>query len=740
MHAFVRNFPEWTTGLMNRCLDAGYFPKSWKAAVVKIIQKPGRDDYTNLSSFRPIGLLPVFGKLLEKLFVRRLTFAAQTQHQWSNKQYGFRQQTSTVDALRTLMQKIADAKQRKQHVIGVSLDIKAAFDNAWWPALMERLRRTRCPGNVHRLISSYLDERTVNLDYADAHCSKSMTKGCVQGSVCGPTFWNLVLDELLCVQLPDGCHIQAYADDVMLLAEGNSVDEVEAAANAALEAIYEWGRSVKLTFSAAKTQAIAFTSKSKSASVSMDDHPIPFRPDIKLLGVILDANLNFIKHVRYVLQKVGRTFKLLCKYVRPTWGVHPENVEILWHHVIVPTITYASGIWGAAAERSSVQKMLRTFQRSFAIRCIRGFHTVSAVAASALAGFIPLHLKIKETYRIECVKASGRFEDLPDDVTLEQRVRPESLLHPSKRVTISSSSAETQTQADAAASETNIFTDGSKLESGDTGCAFVIFHPSGRQEPRKFRLEAACSVFQAELFALDAATQWTRKHAKSDVTVYSDSSSALSAIKDRSNTNPLVASIHRSLSETSGRINVRFVWVRAHIGIIGNEAADAAAKEAATQKRGKVYTCFPLSYAKHFIRTQSLDAWQQEYSSAETGSTTRLFFPTIDSISKFRSSVAASFEMTQILTGHGFHRQYLHRFKIASTDACPCQPDAVQDVHHLLTSCNRFYPRTQDFAAKCAAEDVDVWDLAAVSTRPWLLDAFVLLVNTIVGTLKSFNS
>ena len=390
---------------MNRCLDAGYFPKPWKAAVVKIIPKPGRDDYTSLSSFRPIGLLPVFGKLLEKLFVRRLTFAAQTQQLWSQQQYGFRQQMSTVDALRTLTQKIADAKQRKQHVIGVSLDIKAAFDNAWWPALHDRLRRTQCPTNVHRLITSYLAERTVSLDYADASASKSMTKGCVQGSVCGPTFWNLVLDELLGVQLPDGCHIQAYADDVMLLVEAKSVDAVEEAANAALDVVNKWGRSVKLTFSAAKTQAVAFTIKSKSASIVMDEQSVPFLPSIKLLGVVLDAQLNFIQHVRSVLQKVSRTFKLLCKYVRPTWGVHPENVEILWHHVIVPTITYASGIWGAAAERSSVQQMLRSFQRSFAIRCIRGFHTVSAVSASAIAGFLPLHLKIKETYRIECVQS-----------------------------------------------------------------------------------------------------------------------------------------------------------------------------------------------------------------------------------------------------------------------------------------------------------------------------------------------
>ena len=605
---------------------------------------------------------------------------------------------------------------------------------------MERLRRTQCPRNIHRLIHSYLDGRSVSLDFADARVTKRMTKGCIQGSVCGPTFWNLILDELLQLQLPTGCHVQAYADDVMLLVTAKTSDAVEAAANAALRMVDDWGRSVKLTFSAAKTAAITFTAKSKSAAIVMDGQDIAFRPDVKLLGVVLDERLSFNNHVKYIIAKVQRTYKMLCKFVRPTWGVHPENVEALYHHVIVPTVTYASGIWGAAAERKQVQQWLRTFQRTFAIRCIRGFHTVSATSALAIAGFMPLHLKIRETHRIENIKASGRFEPAPVEASLETRVRPEALLHPATRITITPEFAETQQKVDELSSSTNIYTDGSKLESGDVGCAFVIFHSSGRQEAHEFRLEACCSVFQAELYGLDAALQWVAQSAASDVTLFTDSLSSVHAIQDRSNHHPLVASIHRKLASLAGCINVRFVWVRAHVGIIGNEAADAAAKEAATLPDAAAYSAFAISYAKHIVRQEAMEAWEQEYASASTGSTTRSFFPTIASISKFRASVPASFELTQILSGHGFHKQYLHRFTLASSDACPCNPDAVQDVRHLLTDCNRFYVRTQEYAAACAAEDVDALDLAAIASHPNLLDAFMDVIIHIVRTLKSFNS
>lgn len=76
-----------------------------------------------------------------------------------------------------------------------------------------------------------------------------MTQGCVQGSICGPTFWNLILDELLEQRLPYGCHLQAYADDVMLLVEGKTASDIEERANDALAIIQAWGERVKLEFS-----------------------------------------------------------------------------------------------------------------------------------------------------------------------------------------------------------------------------------------------------------------------------------------------------------------------------------------------------------------------------------------------------------------------------------------------------------------------------------------------------------
>ncbi|GBP71964.1 Putative 115 kDa protein in type-1 retrotransposable element R1DM [Eumeta japonica] len=78
----------------------------------------------------------------------------------------------------------------------VSLDIEGAFDNAWWPALETQLRALGCPVNLHDLVRGYLRDREVAVKYAGGECRKGTSKGCIQGSIAGPTFWNLILDSL----------------------------------------------------------------------------------------------------------------------------------------------------------------------------------------------------------------------------------------------------------------------------------------------------------------------------------------------------------------------------------------------------------------------------------------------------------------------------------------------------------------------------------------------------------------
>ncbi|XP_060804988.1 uncharacterized protein LOC106141549 [Amyelois transitella] len=736
--------PDFLTALHNRCLQIGHFPKPWKRAVVKILPKPGKTDMDSLSSYRPIGLICVFGKILEKLIVKRIMYKAECENSLNTNQFGFREQTSTTDALGKALEVIRTAKSNGRQVVAVSLDIKAAFDNAWWPALFKRLQHIKCPKNIYHLIRNYVTDRIVTLNYADGEASKSMSKGCVQGSACGPVFWNLILDELLNIQLPEAAHIQAFADDVLLIVEGKTREEVETATGKCLDIIHSWGKRVKLQFGPEKTQAISFTAQTKQARITISNTVIPILKQIKLLGIIIDDKLNFIQHSKYIIGKATKIFKNLCKFVRPTWGVHSENVECIYRQVITPIITYAAGIWGTAIKFYSVRQALRAFQRAFAIRAIRGFHTISAVAAEALAQFPPLHLVIKEAYEVHNIKTTGTFEDLPQDIKLHRRVPIKDLLHPAKRISISF--AETTTQIDTNdlinPDAPNIFTDGSKKEDGQAGASFVVMKEDQQPVIKKFKLCRTASVFMCELFAIAEALKWLKNSNRNfaEALIFSDSQSSLKAIQDRSNTDPLVNQIHHLISFLSSiHITVKFIWSKAHAGIVGNEIADVAAKEAAEKKTATLLNHFPLSHAKRLLRQRTLDAWQSEYEAAPQGAITKSFFSSIHAIAEFRKFVKISFTITQILTGHGYHKSYLHKYKITEDDRCPCDDETPQDVHHLLEHCPIFYSSREKYTMMCLKMKIEPFNIVALTKSEQVTKYFIEHVNYIVTHLKQIN-
>lgn len=259
-----------------------------------------------------------------------------------------------------------------------------------------------------------------------------------------------------------------------------------------------------------------------------------FVKSIKLLGVVIDEYLMFTNHVRYAIAKTQRIFKNLCKYVRPTWGIHAENVVVIYRQVVEPMITYAAGVWGSATNYYYIRRLLRSFQRSFAIKAIRAFHTVSATSALALSGFAPLHLKVAEASKIYEVKRTGSLNKIPTEVTLQKSIRPHRLLHPGQRQTIDYSMVNQQAQIDSSTTDdtTQIFTDGSKLETDECGSAFVVFQPNGIQYKQRLKLHNVCTVFQAEAFAIDSALAWSQMHlATHNLHILSDSQSCLQAIK-----------------------------------------------------------------------------------------------------------------------------------------------------------------------------------------------------------------
>ena len=121
-----------------------------------------------------------------------------------------------------------------------------------------------------------------------------------------------------------------------------------------------------------------------------------------------------------------------------------------------------------------------------------------------------------------------------------------------------------------------VYTDGSKTREG-VGCAFV----AGR-DTRSFSLPASASVFSAELVAIDKALSFIEVSNEALYLILTDSLSSLLALRSFNPGDPLVLDILTRVTslDRAGK-SVQFCWIPSHVGITGNELADAAARRAA---------------------------------------------------------------------------------------------------------------------------------------------------------------
>ncbi|CAK1595525.1 unnamed protein product [Parnassius mnemosyne] len=388
--------PEIYLSLANKCLELGHFPTKWKEAVVVVLRKPGKDDYTHPKAYRPIGLLPVLGKILEKMIIKRIRYHIQPG--CSTRQYGFTPQRSTEDSLYDMMKYIQLQLHNKKIIVIISLDIEGAFDSAWWPAIRCRLAEEKCPSNIRTLIDSYLRDRKVRIRYAGVEQTQETTKGCVQGSIGGPVLWNLLLDPLLREMEGRSDRCQAFADDIVLLFAGDTALDIQRRADAALEHVMGWGIRNKLKFAPHKTQAMVITNKLKydSPRLSMGGMVVRMSEEIKVLGLTVDRKLTFKTHVRNVCKKATSLYTQLSRAAKISWGLQPEIIRTMYTAVVEPVILYAASAWAPAAKKLGVRKQLNTVQRGFAQKIIKSYRTVSLHSALALSGLLPLDLRVQE--------------------------------------------------------------------------------------------------------------------------------------------------------------------------------------------------------------------------------------------------------------------------------------------------------------------------------------------------------
>jgi hypothetical protein len=112
----------------------GHFPAQWKVAQIILILKPGKPP-NELTSCRPISLLPIVSKVFENILLKRLLPVVENNRLIPKHQFGFRQRHSTIEQTHRIVQRIKEALENKQYCSAAFLDVSHAFDKVWHTGL-----------------------------------------------------------------------------------------------------------------------------------------------------------------------------------------------------------------------------------------------------------------------------------------------------------------------------------------------------------------------------------------------------------------------------------------------------------------------------------------------------------------------------------------------------------------------------------------------------------------------------
>lgn len=250
-----------------------------------------------------------------------------------------------------------------------------------------------------------------------------VTRGCPQGSACGPGLWIILYDEILQAILPDGCELLSFADDLVLICWADNIEALELKVNPIVSKIAAWGRKVKLTFNETKTQVCVFTRKQKRklrpARFVMNGVPLDTVDHLKYLGVIIDSKLHWREHLLYVQKKTVRIMSRLTALARNTWGLSSEATEVVYKAVIESVALYAVEVWSPALKHKWAQRILTQIQRTALLRVAKAYRTVSGDAIQIITGILPLTEKAELLSRLAVVKQT-RLLSTEDSMTAIQ--------------------------------------------------------------------------------------------------------------------------------------------------------------------------------------------------------------------------------------------------------------------------------------------------------------------------------
>ena len=337
------------TEIINCSIKWSSFPKRWKKALVVPI--PKCDDPTSEKDYRPISLLPIFSKVLEKVIAIQLIEYFINTSLYDKFQSAYKRFHSTGTALLYIMDQLLQSIDQGNIVIMALLDYSKAFDTANHQLIIAKLKSLGLTDTACNWISSYLSKRTQKVITNKGVSTEIQLKnGVPQGSILGPILFTVLTSDLhKCIEY---CNYHCYADDTQIYLSGQvtEITDIIRRLNADLNSISNFSRINCLKLNYDKNKFIIYGSKVNLNKLSrMDLDPILIDGEIvkrervvKNLGLYMDEELNFEHHINHITQKAFGKLKTAWKCGK---FLTQDSKHIIAECYVLSQFNYCDVVW-----------------------------------------------------------------------------------------------------------------------------------------------------------------------------------------------------------------------------------------------------------------------------------------------------------------------------------------------------------------------------------------------------------
>lgn len=362
----IRRLPRkgiaYLTAIINSGLNLAHFPTPWKHAQVTPLPKPGKDKAFP-QSYRPVSLLPILGKIMEKVIKKRIVKHIKQNNLQIEEQFGFRAKRSTTKQIVRLTDYISNNFNTNKHTGVILIDLEKAFDTVWHQGLIHKMIAQGFPEHIIKIIGHYLKNRTFNLLYQDQISTRRQAvAGVPQGSILGPSLFNLYTND---IPKSRQTNLAVYADDTAIYTASYRKWCISLRLQDHLEQLAEYFHKWKLKVNTNKTEYIVFSKKRRD-----ERHPLPtlgghrLEPtdEVKYLGVYLDKGLTFKTHIENRKTTAHRAINVLYPLIGPRSSLQLDQKLMIYNTTLKPLLLYACPAWSSAAN-SSIEHLQRIQNR-----------------------------------------------------------------------------------------------------------------------------------------------------------------------------------------------------------------------------------------------------------------------------------------------------------------------------------------------------------------------------------------